>query len=101
MKVYMLFDSWDNEDEYEDHDYGDQFLDVFDSLEKALQAARDFKPELCILDEDLGDIRYIKETIPALDFVKDTYWGVRKVEESVDKFNRYMHELYIVEREVK
>lgn len=100
MKVYCVFVHIDNCESYEDHWDTYDLVNIYTSLEKAKQAVADYVPSMIKpwTNEDgtKAEVTVTEETID---------WTVRKnplrrIREFENKYDQYLHTLYIEEREV-
>lgn len=96
MKVYILSDYYDNCQEFDSNVNGDWIMDVYDTYDKAKQAAIDYEPHDFNIAEDQE-----RQVIELKVKVHMREGAVRNVREYVDEYHMYDHELYITEKEVK
>ena len=96
MIVYILSDYYDNMQELDSNVNGDVIMGVYDTYDKAKQAAIDYEPhDFNIAEDQERQVIELKATVHMREGV------VRCVREYVDEYHMYDHELYITEMEVQ
>ena len=96
MKVYILSDYYDNMQELDSNVNGDVIMGVYDTYDKAKQAAIDYEPHDFNIAEDQE--RQVTELTVTVHMREG---AVRNVREYVDEYHMYDHELYITEMELQ
>jgi ketosteroid isomerase-like protein len=96
MKVYILSDYYDNMQELDSNVNGDVIMGVYDTYDKAKQAAIDYEPHDFNIAEDQE--RQVTELTVTVHMREG---AVRNVREYVDEYHMYEHELYITEMELQ
>ena len=96
MKVYILSDYYDNMQELDSNVNGDVIMGVYDTYDKAKQAAIDYEPHDFNIAEDQE--RQVTELTATVHMREG---AVRNVREYVDEYHMYEHELYITEMELQ
>ena len=96
MKVFILCDYYNNNQELDSLITGDRIIGVYDTYDKAKQAAMDYEPH------DFNIAEEQERQVTELDVPVHMNEGVvRDVREYIDEYHMYDHELYITEMEVQ